>query len=478
MTNPKLCPIRPLEPDTLIPAPKLKPVARKISVACNFCRCMYPPLFSKSGPDWPASSLSPACARRSEQHHSLTSFLARKLKCDGGKPQCQQCIRRKVVCEYDTNVKRRGLARSTQIPDEVQGIDVRDRPLVNPKAVACQFCRSKHTHEFPRYTSNTLWMITDYPPTLTLSDTGRKTKCDGRLPRCGNCEKRDQACSYNYGGHSPEAEAGPAAVSPSTTTTMTAAAAASAGGALPPIHSLQTATPGVTASGSSGSTGPPETLYIHYPPGSHPQQLPPPHGTAHPSVPIAEMPPPPPGGASGASRGPAVTQPSHRLPSIVDQPRRTSGDSTGTHGHGHGRTGSTASSSIPRLSPPTTPGTPGGLKRKLHDRDEEDTAIGATGLIRAASGSAKRKRTLEGSGHGAPQAPPAAAVTSAAGETSFQVERRGSDESRSSRPSTGSSRASVANLVEEGGVGGVSKPPSNPSSNGTSSTPTPGRPGK
>ena len=108
------------------------------------------------------------CARRSE-HHSLTSFLARKLKCDGGKPQCQQCIRRKVVCEYDTNVKRRGLARSTQNPDEVQGIDVRERPLVNPKAVACQFCRSKHTHGFSRYTSNTLWVITDYPPTLPLS---------------------------------------------------------------------------------------------------------------------------------------------------------------------------------------------------------------------------------------------------------------------------------------------------------------------
>ena len=131
---------------------------------------MYVPfIVSESGPDWPASSLSPACARRSEQHHSLTSFLARKLKCDGGKPQCQQCIRRKVVCEYDTNVKRRGLARSTQIPDEVQGIDVRDRPLVNPKAVACQFCRSKHTHEFSRYTPNTLWMITNYPPTLSLS---------------------------------------------------------------------------------------------------------------------------------------------------------------------------------------------------------------------------------------------------------------------------------------------------------------------
>lgn len=281
-------------------------------------------------------------------------------------------------------------------------------------------------------------------------------------------------------------------MSPSTTTAAAAApTTASAGGVLPPIHSLQTAVPVTTASGSSGSTGPSETLYIHYPAGSHPQQLPPPHGIAHASAPSTGMPPPPPGPAPAISRGSATIQPSlsssstHRLQPIVDQSRRTSGDSsTGTAsgglGHGHGRAGSTASSSLPRLSPPTTPGTPGGLKRKMQDRDEEDAASGAgpsaAGLVRASSGSVKRKRTLEGSGHGAPQASPAVVATGAT--TSFQSERRGSDESRSSRPGTGSSRASVANLVEEGGVGGVSKPASNPSSNGTSSTPTPGHPGK
>jgi hypothetical protein len=239
-------------------------------------------------------------------------------------------------------------------------------------------------------------------------------------------------------------------------------------------------------------------LYLHYPAGSHPQQLPPPHGIAHSSA-SAGMPPPLPGGTAGISRGSssstaiASSQSVHRLPPIVDQPRRTSGDSgagpgsgsgPGGGGHGRGRAGSTASS-LPRLSPPTTPGTPGGLKRKMQDRDQEDSAIGATigaghgaaGHIRASSGSAKRKRTLDTSGRGAPQsAAAAAATTSSSATTSFQLERRGSDESRSSRPGTGSSRASVANLVEEGGVGGVGKPPSNPSSNGTSSTPTPGHP--
>ena len=114
---------------------------------------------------WPVArrALPPCLPRPQLVEQSLISFLARKLKCDGGKPQCQQCIRRKVVCEYDTNVKRRGLARSTQNPEDPQGIDVRERPLVNPKAVACQFCRSKPTLAFSRYTSTTLLMISNHP---------------------------------------------------------------------------------------------------------------------------------------------------------------------------------------------------------------------------------------------------------------------------------------------------------------------------
>ena len=162
---------RPAEPDALTAAPKLKPVARKISVACNFCRCMYAPFYFRfrRGDGGSARlavarrALPPCLPRPQLVEQLLISFLARKLKCDGGKPQCQQCIRRKVVCEYDTNVKRRGLARSTQNPEDAQGIDVRERPLVNPKAVACQFCRSKPTLAFSRYTSTTLLMISNHP---------------------------------------------------------------------------------------------------------------------------------------------------------------------------------------------------------------------------------------------------------------------------------------------------------------------------
>ena len=158
----------------------------------------------------------------------------------------------KVVCEYDTNVKRRGLARSMQNPEDPQGIDVRERPLVSPNAVACQFCRSKSTPVFSRYPT-TLWMISNHPLvslSLPSSRPGRKTKCacDGHLPRCSNCEKRDQVCSYNYGAHSPEPEAGPASMSPSTPTAAAAApTTASAGGVLPPLHSLQTCRTGNTS---------------------------------------------------------------------------------------------------------------------------------------------------------------------------------------------------------------------------------------
>ncbi|EIN12975.1 hypothetical protein PUNSTDRAFT_131205 [Punctularia strigosozonata HHB-11173 SS5] len=57
------------------PDPSLyKQRAKKIPVACNFCR-------------------------------------SRKLKCDGGRPACSQCLKRGNTCDYIHNVKRRGPGR-------------------------------------------------------------------------------------------------------------------------------------------------------------------------------------------------------------------------------------------------------------------------------------------------------------------------------------------------------------------------------
>jgi len=84
-------------------------------------------------------------------------LTARKLKCDGGRPQCLQCIRRSVDCEYEPTAKRRGLARPSDAPvtgseeypqgqgvgtsPRVAGGDVEQGVSAPPKSVACQFCR-------------------------------------------------------------------------------------------------------------------------------------------------------------------------------------------------------------------------------------------------------------------------------------------------------------------------------------------------
>ena len=80
-----------------------KPVARKISVPCNFCRCMYRPFYFRFRPGdrgrarWAVARRArlPCLLRPQLVEQSLISFLAGKLKCDGGKPLCQQCIHRK-----------------------------------------------------------------------------------------------------------------------------------------------------------------------------------------------------------------------------------------------------------------------------------------------------------------------------------------------------------------------------------------------
>ncbi len=66
--------------------------AKKITVACNFCRCRMP-----------VNSL----------HDILFllmfhAYTARKLKCDGGRPACHQCLKRSNACDYMVPQKRRG----------------------------------------------------------------------------------------------------------------------------------------------------------------------------------------------------------------------------------------------------------------------------------------------------------------------------------------------------------------------------------
>ncbi|KAI0050399.1 hypothetical protein FA95DRAFT_1487389 [Auriscalpium vulgare] len=67
--------------------------AKKITVACNFCRCTL--------------HLCTSAPRVAE----VTLFAARKLKCDGGRPACHQCLKRNNPCDYMAPAKRRGGVR-------------------------------------------------------------------------------------------------------------------------------------------------------------------------------------------------------------------------------------------------------------------------------------------------------------------------------------------------------------------------------
>ncbi len=79
---------------------------KKITVACNFCRC--------------EAAFSPSLA-------SLTKILtARKLKCDGGRPACSQCVKRSNSCDYMPQSKRRGGLRTSR--DRDSGSDSADEP--------------------------------------------------------------------------------------------------------------------------------------------------------------------------------------------------------------------------------------------------------------------------------------------------------------------------------------------------------------
>src|ERR1700692_3203804 len=76
--------------------------------------------------------------------------LARKLKCDGGRPACAQCIKRSNPCDYQPqNNKRRSTHRSRKHSDSesdmISGDDPSADPSLSPEIPA---------HTAPRKSSN------------------------------------------------------------------------------------------------------------------------------------------------------------------------------------------------------------------------------------------------------------------------------------------------------------------------------------
>lgn len=64
-------------------------------------------------------------------------LIARKLKCDGGRPACTQCIKRSNPCDYmPQNKRRRGVLRRTDEESESESVgdDPSDEPSISPQA--------------------------------------------------------------------------------------------------------------------------------------------------------------------------------------------------------------------------------------------------------------------------------------------------------------------------------------------------------
>ncbi|KAH7878019.1 uncharacterized protein C8R40DRAFT_1093431 [Lentinula edodes] len=123
---------------------------KKITVACNFCR-------------------------------------SRKLKCDGGRPSCTQCIKRSHPCDYmPQNRRRRGVPRRTDEESESESIDdPSDAPSMSPQVTSRP--RSRRNSIFDKhndYGSSSLPPITggDIPSSSRLRGNVSSSTFDTELP--------------------------------------------------------------------------------------------------------------------------------------------------------------------------------------------------------------------------------------------------------------------------------------------------------
>ena len=129
--------------------------AKKITVACNFCRC-------KSSR---RSLLQPDSPRFS---HRLGGVAARKLKCDGGRPACGQCFKRSNPCDYTASTKRRTSGKQRkQYGSDSEGDSIEDgtADLDHPSRSPELSSSAPHS----RRSSNVSMLLTDPLPPLSAA---------------------------------------------------------------------------------------------------------------------------------------------------------------------------------------------------------------------------------------------------------------------------------------------------------------------
>ncbi|KAF7298963.1 GTP binding protein [Mycena indigotica] len=198
----------------------VKPRSKKITVACNFCR-------------------------------------SRKLKCDGGRPSCAQCLKRNNPCDYMPQNKRRGGGGAARVvkgeesdsesaddrsPDPSLSPEISSRRGSNFETSPAISLLGDRRDELPPITAYSSSGSGEQQPSPTTpgpmsapslqplrqaseqqqrkrsatvpgkstrlpSTTGpkvvacnfcraRKTKCDGATPQCSSCVRRMLPCNY------------------------------------------------------------------------------------------------------------------------------------------------------------------------------------------------------------------------------------------------------------------------------------------
>ncbi|KAF7365169.1 GTP binding protein [Mycena venus] len=105
--------------------------------------------------------------------HSTPNSAARKLKCDGGRPSCSQCMKRSNTCDYMPQNKRRGTVRVSR-GEESESDSGDDRSAEFPETSLSPEVSSRRSSNFD--TSPNLALMGDrrdeLPPITSSSRTG------------------------------------------------------------------------------------------------------------------------------------------------------------------------------------------------------------------------------------------------------------------------------------------------------------------
>lgn len=137
----------------------------------------------------------------------LTITLARKLKCDGGRPACGQCMKRTNPCDYMPHSKRRGTVKPKRQGEESEsesaGDDRSPEPSLSPEARSNSL--SRRSSNAGRHPQDVYSTPTSLPSVSSISD--RRTEVSiGASAGPSSRSKLEPTIANSRGGYFPDHE--------------------------------------------------------------------------------------------------------------------------------------------------------------------------------------------------------------------------------------------------------------------------------